>query len=142
MPVAVLFENLVGGMSLDEIPGSYPTLERAQAIEALRQAEFLLEQPSIAGAQMRFGAAAVLGQGRARAKGGDGPRRRFRRVDQTAPASHPARTAPHDSCLSSVRGLMVCCAVMAESGRLRTPHRVQALAAEQVMRWGEGVTKG
>jgi uncharacterized protein (DUF433 family) len=43
VPVAVLFENLADGLSLDEILDSYPTLKRDQAIEALRQAESLLE---------------------------------------------------------------------------------------------------
>jgi uncharacterized protein (DUF433 family) len=43
VPVAVLFENLAGGLSLDEILDSYPTLKREQAIEALHQAESLLE---------------------------------------------------------------------------------------------------
>lgn len=48
VPVAVLFENLADGLSLDEILDSYPTLKRAQAIEALRQAESLLEHPKAA----------------------------------------------------------------------------------------------
>lgn len=48
VPVAVLFENLADGLSLDEILDSYPTLKRAQAIEALRQAETLLEHPKAA----------------------------------------------------------------------------------------------
>ena len=43
VPVAVLFENLADGLSLDEILDSYPTLKREQAIEALHQAEILLE---------------------------------------------------------------------------------------------------
>lgn len=43
VPVAVLFENLADGLSLDEILDSYPTLKRDQAIEALRQAESFLE---------------------------------------------------------------------------------------------------
>ena len=42
VPVAVLFENLADGLSLDEILDSYPTLKREQAIEALYQAETLL----------------------------------------------------------------------------------------------------
>ena len=33
VPVAVLFENLADGLSLDEILDSYPTLKRDQAIE-------------------------------------------------------------------------------------------------------------
>lgn len=48
VPIAVLFENLADGLSLDEILESYPTLEREQAIEALRQAESLLELPKAA----------------------------------------------------------------------------------------------
>ena len=43
VPIAVLFENLAGGLSLDEILDSYPTLKREQVIEALQQAESLLE---------------------------------------------------------------------------------------------------
>ncbi len=43
VPVAVLFENLADGLSLGEILDSYPTLKRDQAVEALRQAESLLE---------------------------------------------------------------------------------------------------
>jgi uncharacterized protein (DUF433 family) len=43
VPVAVLFENLADGLSLDEILDAYPTIKRDQAIEALRQAESLLE---------------------------------------------------------------------------------------------------
>jgi uncharacterized protein (DUF433 family) len=48
VPVAVLFENLADGLSLDEILDSYPTLKRDQAVEALRQAESLLELPKAA----------------------------------------------------------------------------------------------
>ena len=48
VPVAVLFENLADGLSLNEILESYPTLAREQAIEALRQAESLLELPKAA----------------------------------------------------------------------------------------------
>lgn len=43
VPVAVLFENLADGLSLDEILDSYSTLSREQAIAALEQAETLLE---------------------------------------------------------------------------------------------------
>lgn len=43
VPVAVLFENLADGLTLDEILDSYPTLSREQAIAALEQAESLLE---------------------------------------------------------------------------------------------------
>ncbi len=39
VPIAVLFENLADGLSLEEILESYPTLRREQAIEALLQAE-------------------------------------------------------------------------------------------------------
>ena len=41
-PVAVLFENLADGLSLNEILDAYPALERRQAIEALLQAGRLL----------------------------------------------------------------------------------------------------
>ena len=44
MPVAVLFENLADGLSLNEVLESYPTLNREQCLEALRQAETLLEK--------------------------------------------------------------------------------------------------
>jgi len=43
VPIAVLFENLAGGLNLEEILDSYPSLKREQAIEALQQAESLLE---------------------------------------------------------------------------------------------------
>lgn len=42
VPIAVLFENLVDGLTLDEIVATYPTLSREKAIEALRMAEALL----------------------------------------------------------------------------------------------------
>ena len=48
VPLAVLFNNLADGLSLNEILASYPTLKRAQAIEALRQAESLLALPKAA----------------------------------------------------------------------------------------------
>jgi uncharacterized protein (DUF433 family) len=48
VPVAVLFENLADGLSLEEIIDAYPTLTRDRAIEALRQAEQLLELPRAA----------------------------------------------------------------------------------------------
>ncbi|MGH8476262.1 MAG: DUF433 domain-containing protein [Methylococcales bacterium] len=48
VPVAVLFENLADGLTLDEILKSYPTLEREQVIAALRQAEILLEMRQVA----------------------------------------------------------------------------------------------
>lgn len=43
VPVAVLFENLAGGLTLDEILESWPSIRREQAIEVLRQAELLIE---------------------------------------------------------------------------------------------------
>ena len=48
VPLAVLFENLADGLSLEEILESYPTLKREQAVEALRLAERLLELPKAA----------------------------------------------------------------------------------------------
>jgi len=39
VPVAVLFENLADGLSLDEILEIYPTLKREQAVTALHQAK-------------------------------------------------------------------------------------------------------
>ena len=42
MPVAVLFENLADGLSLDEIIDSYPMLKRDQAIAALYLAQTLI----------------------------------------------------------------------------------------------------
>lgn len=48
VPVAVLFENLADGLSLQEILDSYPTLTRDSAIAALRHAEVLLEFPRAA----------------------------------------------------------------------------------------------
>ena len=44
VPVAVLFENIADGLTLDEILECYPTLRREQAIDALHQAETLLER--------------------------------------------------------------------------------------------------
>lgn len=43
VPVAVLFENLADGLTLDEILDSYPTLTREKALAALLLAESLLE---------------------------------------------------------------------------------------------------
>ena len=43
VPVAVLFENLADGLTLDEILDSYPTLTRDKALAALQLAESLLE---------------------------------------------------------------------------------------------------
>ncbi len=48
VPVAVLFENLGNGLSLEEILDSYPTLKGEQAIAALQQAELLLEMAEAA----------------------------------------------------------------------------------------------
>lgn len=42
VPVAVLFENLADGLTLDEIVAAYPGLPREKAIEALWRAEKLL----------------------------------------------------------------------------------------------------
>ena len=42
LPVAVLFENLADGLSLDVINDSYPTLTRANAIAALQLAQTLI----------------------------------------------------------------------------------------------------
>ncbi len=47
VPVAVLFENLADGLTLDDILDSYPTLTRELALKALQHAESLLENPSI-----------------------------------------------------------------------------------------------
>ena len=44
VPIAVLFENLADGMTLDEILDSYPSIERERAIAALKHARLLLEQ--------------------------------------------------------------------------------------------------
>ena len=38
VPVAVLFDNLADGLSLDEILDSYPTLDRDDLVAVLRQA--------------------------------------------------------------------------------------------------------
>lgn len=43
VPVAVLFENLADGLTLDEILDAYPTLTREKALAALQQAESLME---------------------------------------------------------------------------------------------------
>lgn len=48
VPVAVLFENLADGMTLDEIIDAYPTLTRAAALAALREAEASLEREQAA----------------------------------------------------------------------------------------------
>jgi len=44
VPVAVLFENLADGMSLDEILDSYPTLSREAALLTLKEAEASFER--------------------------------------------------------------------------------------------------
>ena len=43
VPIAVLFENLADGLTLDAILDSYPTLPRELALAALHDAESLLE---------------------------------------------------------------------------------------------------
>jgi uncharacterized protein (DUF433 family) len=43
LPVAVLFENLADGMTLNEILDAYPTLSREAALAALHEAEASLE---------------------------------------------------------------------------------------------------
>ena len=48
VPVAVLFENLADGMTLDEIIDAYPTLSRETALAALQQAEASLEREQAA----------------------------------------------------------------------------------------------
>lgn len=48
VPVAVLFENLADGMTLDEIIDAYPTLSREAARLALQQAEASLEREQAA----------------------------------------------------------------------------------------------
>ncbi|MGH7755487.1 MAG: DUF433 domain-containing protein [Vulcanimicrobiaceae bacterium] len=44
IPVRVLFDNLADGLSLDEILAAYPSLRREHAVEALRQADDLIER--------------------------------------------------------------------------------------------------
>lgn len=48
VPVAVLFENLADGMTLDEILDAYPTLKREVALAALQGAEASLEREQVA----------------------------------------------------------------------------------------------
>ena len=48
VPVAVLFENLADGMTLDEIIAAYPSLSRETALRALQQAEASLEREQAA----------------------------------------------------------------------------------------------
>jgi uncharacterized protein (DUF433 family) len=40
----VLFENLADGVSLGEILEAFPTVTRQQAVDALRQADVLIER--------------------------------------------------------------------------------------------------
>ena len=44
VPVAVLFENLADGLTLDEIIDAYPALSRETALLALQQAQALLQR--------------------------------------------------------------------------------------------------
>ncbi len=44
VPVAVLFENLADGLTLDEILDAYPTISRQVALMALKEAEVSLER--------------------------------------------------------------------------------------------------
>ncbi len=48
VPVAVLFENLADGMTLDEILDAYPTLGREAALSALLEAEASFEREQAA----------------------------------------------------------------------------------------------
>ena len=48
VPIAVLFENLADGMSLDEILDAYPTLTREAAQAALQEAEASIEREQTA----------------------------------------------------------------------------------------------
>ena len=48
VPVAVLFENLADGMTLDEVLDAYPTLSREAALSALQEAEASLEREQAA----------------------------------------------------------------------------------------------
>jgi uncharacterized protein (DUF433 family) len=48
LPVAVLFENLADGMTLNEILDAYPTLSREAALAALCEAEASLEREQAA----------------------------------------------------------------------------------------------
>ncbi|MEK0082920.1 DUF433 domain-containing protein [Benzoatithermus flavus] len=42
VPVEVLFDNLADGLGLDEIPASYPTIERGDALAVLEMARHRL----------------------------------------------------------------------------------------------------
>ena len=44
VPVAVLFENLADGLTLDEIIATYPSLSRETALLALQQAQALMQR--------------------------------------------------------------------------------------------------
>jgi uncharacterized protein (DUF433 family) len=44
VPVAVLFENLADGLTLEEILESYPTLSRETVLNVLKEAEASLER--------------------------------------------------------------------------------------------------
>lgn len=44
VPVRALFENLADGVSLGDILDAYPTISREQAVEALREADALIER--------------------------------------------------------------------------------------------------
>ena len=44
VPVAVLFENLADGLTLDEIIDAYPALSRETALLALQQAQAFLQR--------------------------------------------------------------------------------------------------
>lgn len=48
VPVAVLFENLADGMTLDEILDAYPTVSREAALSVLQEAEASLEREQTA----------------------------------------------------------------------------------------------
>jgi uncharacterized protein (DUF433 family) len=43
VPVRVFFESLASGISLDEILRTYPALRREQAVQALREADSIME---------------------------------------------------------------------------------------------------
>jgi uncharacterized protein (DUF433 family) len=44
VPVAVLFENLADGLTLEEILDSYPSLNREIVLDVLKEAEASLER--------------------------------------------------------------------------------------------------
>jgi uncharacterized protein (DUF433 family) len=47
VPVAVLLENLADGLTIDEIIEDYPSITKDVAVEALRQANVLLNRAAI-----------------------------------------------------------------------------------------------